>query len=205
MSTPPTPAAERPGGRTARVRAAVLRAAGDALVEHGPAGVDLADIARRAGVGKTTVYRRWGTIPGVVSDLLSEMGESSAPRTDTGSLDADLLANAMLVRDTLVDARQGRLFAAVIAAAIGDTGTAEALRGFYDVRIAEWAPCVEAAADRGEVPVGTDAAAVIRAVSAPLYYGLLTRGEPPSEDDARRAALGAAAAARAGVHGASSS
>ncbi|MFF8813299.1 TetR/AcrR family transcriptional regulator [Streptomyces pactum] len=192
------PGTVRPGGRTARVRAAVLEAAGDALAEQGFDRLDLADIARRAEVGKTTVYRRWGTVAGLVADLLGDMAEQSLPRTDTGSLAGDLKANAELVRRTLADPRQGALFKAVIAAATTDGRTAEALRRFYETRVAEWAPCVTLAAERGEVPPGTDAAEVIRAVSAPLYYRLLTTGTPPDEAAAERAAEAAVAAARAG-------
>lgn len=189
----------RPGGRTARVRAAVLAAAGDALIELGLPGLDLAGLARRAGVGKTTVYRRWGTVAAVLEDLVSDMVETSAPRADTGDLDDDLLANAGLVRSTLTDPRQGRLLTALICAAVDDAGTARALRRFYDARTAVWEPCVTDAVARGDLPADTDAAAVVRAVSAPLYHQLLTRGEQPGVADARRAALVAAAAARAGA------
>ncbi|MFI8004613.1 TetR/AcrR family transcriptional regulator [Streptomyces sp. NPDC086010] len=194
------PGTVRPGGRTARVREAVLRAAGDALVEHGFDGLDLADVARRAEVGKTTVYRRWSTTAGLVADLLTDMAEQSVPRTDTGSIDEDLRANARLVARTLTDPRQGPLFAAVIAAATCDDRTAEALHRFYAVRIDEWSGCVDAAVDRGELPAGTDAREVIGAVSAPLYYGLLARGGVLDEAVADRAAAAAAAAARAGVY-----
>ncbi|EEP70399.1 TetR family transcriptional regulator [Micromonospora sp. ATCC 39149] len=190
----------RPGGRTARVRAAVLRAAGDALAEHGFDRLDLADVARRAEVGKTTVYRRWGTVAGLVADLLTDMAEHSLPRADTGSLIEDLRANARLVQRTLVDPRQGALFRAVIVAATCDPRAAEALHRFYAVRIAEWAPCVEQAVRRAELPPGTDAAEVIRAVSAPLYYRLLVSGDPIDETTADRAAEAAAAAAHAGVY-----
>lgn len=194
------PGTVRPGGRTARVRAAVLRAAGDALAERGFAHLDLADVARRAGVGKTTVYRRWGTVTGLVADLLVDMAEQSLPRTETGSLLGDLRANARLVWRTLTDPRQGALFKAVIAAATCDAKTAEALHRFYDVRVREWAPCVQQAVDRGEVPAGTDPYEVIRAVSAPLYYRLLTSGERLDEAAADRSAEAAAVAARAGVY-----
>lgn len=101
------PGTVRPGGRTARVRTAVLAAAGDALAEGGLAELDLADVARRAEVGKTTVYRRWGTPAGLVADLLADMAEQSLPRTETGTLLGDLRANARLVQRTLADARQG--------------------------------------------------------------------------------------------------
>ncbi|MFC7846179.1 TetR/AcrR family transcriptional regulator [Streptomyces sp. NPDC001046] len=193
------PGTVRPGGRTARVREAVLRAAEDALTEQGFTGLDLADIARRAGVGKTTVYRRWGTVTGLVADLLADMAEQSAPRTETGTLLGDLTANARLVQRTLTDPRQGPLFTALIAAAAGDPRTAAALHRFYDIRVREWAPCVRQAAERGEVPEGTDPQEVIRAVSAPLYYHLLISGAPLDEATALRAAEAAAAAARAGV------
>ncbi|MCG8969473.1 MULTISPECIES: TetR/AcrR family transcriptional regulator [Streptomyces] len=193
------PGTVRPGGRTARVRSAVLRAAGDALAEHGLAGLDLADVARRAEVGRTTVYRRWGTPANLVADLLTDMAEQSLPRTDTGSLSDDLRANARLVQRTLADARQGALFKAVIAAATCDAQAAAALRRFYDTRVAEWEPCVRQAVERGELPEGTDTHEVIRAVSAPLYYRLLTTGEPLDEATADRAADAAVAAARAGV------
>ncbi|WP_224387410.1 TetR/AcrR family transcriptional regulator [Pseudonocardia sp. ICBG1293] len=193
------PEMSRPGCRTARVRSAVLAAAGDALIELGPTGLDLSELARRAGVGKTTVYRRWGSVAAVLEDMVSDMVETSAPRADTGSLDGDLLANAELVRATLADPRQGRLLTALICAAVGDAGTARALRRFYDARTAAWEPCVTDATDRGELPEGTDPAAVVRAVSAPLYHLLLTRGALPDADDARRAAAVAAAAARSGA------
>lgn len=193
------PGTIRPGGRTARVRTAVLRAAGDALAEQGFDHLDLADVARRADVGKTTVYRRWGSVTGLVADLLTDMAEHSLPRARTGSLLGDLKANARLVRKTLTDPRQGPLFTAVIAAATCDARTAEALHRFYETRIKEWAPCVDEAIDRGELPEGTVAEEVIRAVSAPLYYRLLASGDPLDEATADRAAEAATTAARAGV------
>ncbi|MGI5232688.1 TetR/AcrR family transcriptional regulator C-terminal ligand-binding domain-containing protein [Actinoallomurus sp. CA-142502] len=193
------PGSIRPGGRTARVRAAVLRAAGDILAERGFAHLDLTDVARRAEVGKTTVYRRWGTVTGLVADLLTDMADQSLPRARTGSLEGDLRANARLVQRTLADPRQGNLFRAVIAAATCEPRTTEALHRFYDTRVREWAPCVEEAIDRGELPAGTDAEEVVRAVSAPLYYRLLAAGGPLDEATADQAANAAVAAARAGA------
>jgi AcrR family transcriptional regulator len=196
----PEPGTLRPGGRTARVRTAVLRAAGDVLAERGVDRLDLSDVARRAEVGKTTVYRRWGSVPALVADLLVDMAEQSLPREETGSLLGDLRAGALLVQRTLADPRRGALFRAVIAAATCDARTAEALRHFYDVQVTEWAPCVEQAVARGELPAGTDPSQVVRAVSAPLYYELLTTGTAPDAPAAERAALAARAAAVAGVY-----
>lgn len=59
---------------------------------------------------------------------------------------------------------------------------------------------VSAGSARGEVPEDTDPAEVVRAVSAPLYYRLLTSDLPPDEAAADRAAQAAASASRAGVY-----
>lgn len=190
---------KRPGGRTAAVRAAVLRATEDALIESGLAGLELTAIADRAGVGKSTLYRRWGSVPALVTDMLTEMADQSVPRADTGSLRTDLRANASLVRRTLTDTRQGRLFRAVLGAAATDDHTAAALAEFYRRRVSEWAGCVDAAIARGEAPAGTDSAAVIHQVSAPLYYQFLTSTKPLTARDATRAADAALAAVEAGV------
>lgn len=189
----------RPGGRTAAVRSSVLRAAEDLLVEAGLDGLELTAVADRAGVGKSTVYRRWGSVPALVTDLLCDMADQSRSRAHTGSLRGDLLANAALVRRTLMHPRRGRLIKAVIAAATCDVATAEALSGFYDRRVGEWAGCIEDAVERGEAPKGTDLAAAIRQVSAPLYYQFLTSTRPLTVKDAQRAVDAAIAAIEAGI------
>jgi AcrR family transcriptional regulator len=194
-----TPGSVRPGGRTARVREAVLQAAGDLLAERGFFHLDLAEVAARAEVGKTTAYRRWRTPTGLVIDLLADMADQSVPHADTGSLLGDLTANAQLVAETLTDPRQGRVFQAVISAATCDDIAATALHRFYDIRLTEWAPCVHNAITRGEAPDGTDARAVLSAVSAPLYYRLLASGDPIDDLAASTAARAAASAAAAGL------
>jgi AcrR family transcriptional regulator len=199
MDPDTAPGLSRPGGRTARVRESVLRAAGDLLSEHGFARLDPAEVAARAGVGKTTVYRRWRTPAGLVADLLTEMAETSLPRSDTGSLRGDLLANARLVVRTLTDPRQGPLFTSLVAAAICDPAAAQALRRFYDTRLTEWSPSITRAVARGELPPGTDPRAVLSAVSAPLYYRLLNTGDPIDDHAATTAAEAAALAAEAGL------
>lgn len=193
------PASTRPGGRTAAVRDAVLRAAADLLVEDGLEGIELTAVAQRAGVGKSTVYRRWGSVPGLVADLLVDMADTSSPRPSTGSLRTDLLAQAKLVRRTLTDGRQGRLFKAIIAAATCDAITAKALADFYRRRIDEVSPVVVDAVARGEAPPGTDPAEVIRQLSAPLYYRFLTDTKPLTTADAERAVAVTMTAVQAGV------
>ncbi|MFI8826046.1 TetR/AcrR family transcriptional regulator C-terminal ligand-binding domain-containing protein [Streptomyces sp. NPDC053431] len=192
------PGTVRPGGRTAKVRRAVLDATEEALATAAFHTLNMDQIAARAGVGKTTVYRRWGSPVGLVADLLHDMAEQSLPAADTGDLAGDLRANAALVHRTLTDPRMGAVFRAVIAAAACDEECARALNGFYRTRLAEWAPVVTRAVARGEVPAGTDPLELLRAVSAPLYYRFAITREELTEADAERAVTAALAAARAG-------
>ncbi|OUC76306.1 TetR/AcrR family transcriptional regulator [Gordonia lacunae] len=187
----------RPGGRTAAVRGSVLSATEDALIEHGFAGIDLSSLARAAGVGKTTIYRRWGTPQCVVADLLDDMAARSVTATRTGNLDADLRANAELVVRTLTHPRQGRLFAALIAASTHDRDTKAALAEFFRRRVEEWSLPIIDAIERGEVPPNTDPIAVVRHLSAPLYYQFLTMTTPLDDLAADRAARATVAAMRA--------
>ncbi|MEU3609545.1 TetR/AcrR family transcriptional regulator [Streptomyces sp. NPDC035033] len=194
------PGTQRPGGRTAKVRRAVLDATGEALAAGGFHTLNLDRIAAAAGVGKTTVYRRWGSPVGLVADLLADMAEQSVPAADTGSLAGDLRANAALVRETLTDPRMGAVFRAVIAAAACDGECARALNGFYRTRLAAWAPVARRAEARGELPPGTDPLELLRAVSAPLYYRFAVTHEELTEADAERAVTAALAAAAAGAY-----
>ena len=52
------PGSLRPGGRTARTRAAVMRAVVGELIDKGYAGTTVERVAARAGIAKTTIYRR---------------------------------------------------------------------------------------------------------------------------------------------------
>ncbi|GGT65657.1 TetR/AcrR family transcriptional regulator [Streptomyces purpureus] len=189
----------RPGGRTARTRARVLAAAGEILTEKGFTGLDLAQVAARAGVGRTTVHRRWGSAAALVADLLQEATARPAlPRPTTGHLAADLAACALHVRHALTHPAQAALLRAAIAAATFDPPTAGALARFYRACDAAWAPLVARAVAAGELPARTDAAETVRAVCAPLAHRVVT-GAVPSEQDALRAARTALAAARAGA------
>jgi AcrR family transcriptional regulator len=90
----------RPGGRTARVTGAVRAATLAALTEHGWNGLTVEDVAARAGVNKTTIYRRWGGREALVADVLLAVSDQQIPLPDTGSLRGDLAAFARQVATT---------------------------------------------------------------------------------------------------------
>ncbi|MET9445470.1 TetR/AcrR family transcriptional regulator [Streptomyces sp. NPDC006610] len=88
MPSSPVPSrAGRP--RSAAADAAILAATRAALVELGWSKLTLGDVATRAGVAKTTLYRRWSGKNELVVDAVAELfDELELP--DRGSLAADI-------------------------------------------------------------------------------------------------------------------
>lgn len=80
----------RPGGRSARVRSQVHEAAVALLAEPRWSQLNLGGIAERAGVQPSTLYRRWGTLSALLSDVLDARLSERSPLPDTGSLSGDL-------------------------------------------------------------------------------------------------------------------
>ncbi|MEU2614653.1 TetR/AcrR family transcriptional regulator [Micromonospora sp. NPDC007271] len=188
---------QRPGGRSARVRSAVLAATRDLLVD-GYADLTVERIAQAAGVNKTSIYRRWADLEGVLGDLLSEYADVVVPVPDTGDLDTDLEELALLVRRGMTG-EPGELVTALAAAAPRNPRARQVVRGFFAERFGLATAIVDHAVARGELPRDTDARAAIEVLGAPFFLRLLVVDEPIDEEFARRTAAAAAAALRAGV------
>lgn len=82
----------RPGGRSARVQAAVHAAVRELEAEAGRAALSVPAIAARAGVTPSTIYRRWGDLQELLSDVAVERLRPDEPPVDRGNLRADLTA-----------------------------------------------------------------------------------------------------------------
>jgi AcrR family transcriptional regulator len=89
VSPSPVRVAGRP--RDAAVDAAVTAAVAELLDEVGYPALTIELVARRAGVGKPAIYRRWAGKPALVVDVLAVV-LASDPVPDTGSLRGDLEA-----------------------------------------------------------------------------------------------------------------
>src|SRR5215207_3585901 len=120
-------AVARPGGRTARVRATVLDATVAELVEHGYAALSVEGVAVRAGVNKTTVYRRWGGKDSLLVDAVETFAAAEADVPDSGDIDKDLRLWAGSILRTLTGPVSGALVRAVFGGA-GDSPQVRDLR-----------------------------------------------------------------------------
>ena len=164
------------------MRADTLAATIEELAESGYPSLTLDAVARRAGVHKTTLYRRWGTREALVLEAMLSLVGELVPVPDTGSLRDDLLALASAGAATASAPAGEAVVRAVAAAGRHDPALAAANAQFWSERLEMDAEIVRRAVARGEAPEGVDAKAVIEAVLGPVYFRLIVTGEPPDRE-----------------------
>lgn len=187
---------QRPGGRSARVRAAILDATLELLAEHSYEALRIEEVAARAGVNKTTVYRRWPTKAELVADAIRARSQENVPVPDTGSLDGDLRRLARAVAANIGSAAGGSVAKTLVAAAATAEEVASGAATFWAERIGFATVIVERAVARGELGRRADAGLIIESLIGPLYVRLLLTGEPVTRSLADRIAALTAAGAR---------
>ena len=188
-------AVQRPGGRSARIRAAVLDATVAELVERGYGGLTIDGVATRAGTTRPTIYRRWGNLDGLLVDAVETFASGQAEVPDTGDIDEDLRLWARSILKTLTGPVSGALIRALFGGAGDSPQVAELRHRFWITRVTLVRPMIDRAIRRGQLPDGTDIDEVIRHVGAPLYYRLLVLGQPLTRETADLAAKVTATAA----------
>ncbi len=164
---------QRPGGRSARVREAVLAATAAELSERGFAAMTIENIAARSGVHKTTIYRRWSTLSQLVADAAIEVSATTVPIPDTGSIESDLREMARSIVALVTSESGGALVAALFSDAVRTPEVARLKREFYSARYELADIVVRRAVERGEISEKVSAADLLAAVAAPIYYRLL--------------------------------
>jgi AcrR family transcriptional regulator len=153
----------------ARSEDAILRAALDLMAEHGVGGLTVDAVAARAGVGKQTIYRHWGSRARLVHDAIAcTNGPFEEP--DTGTLAGDLEALLTQLVTFLSDPDTGRVFPSLLEAAERDPELA-ALRQEHAVRKRDaFRRVLARAAERGEITDEVDVEAAIDLAVGPIFY-----------------------------------
>jgi AcrR family transcriptional regulator len=203
MAAPSQPGAPRrtrdvrPGGRSAKVKAAVLASVQDELVEAGYANLTYERVAARAGVHKATVYRRWPTKAQLVADAVLAQAGQAVPMPDTGSIRQDLRTLAHAVVANITSQPGEELLRTLVSDAARVTEIVVAGRAFWAHRFSLTAAVIRRGIDRGELPPDTDIDFLIEVLIAPLYLRLLVIGQPLTTEYADRVVDWAIASARA--------
>ena len=166
----------RTGGRSARIRAAVIDATLTALRTRGLDDLSITQIAQRAGVHPTTIYRRWGGRSNLALDAVLSETEAEIPAPDTGSLRGDLLA---VVRGIAAFLRTPLGELVVRLALRRDLPEYEAARGgYWAQRFRSGAALFERARARGELRANVDPVLALETLIGPMYVRMLMTGEP---------------------------
>jgi AcrR family transcriptional regulator len=173
--------------RSERTRDAIMRAAGELMLERDVSEISVDALAERAGASKATIYRWWRSKELLLLDALRSEWESTAPEDlDCGSLAEDLCALVVPWARELTAKPYGRTIAAFVARAQTDAGFAHEYRSeFVRYRRAPARKALERAIERGEIRADSDLEAALDLIYGPLYHRLLHGHAPLTEDFAR--------------------
>ncbi|MGW0616528.1 TetR/AcrR family transcriptional regulator [Streptomyces sp. NPDC002765] len=152
---------------TEAIRAAVF----EELAAVGYARMSIEGIARRAGVGKTAVYRRWKSKLHLVLDVVSALAVMGLPAPDTGSLESDLRLLYEVTSRALRHPVASQIIPDLQAEAARNPEIAEAMQktlreGQESVAL----KILVAAEQRGEIREGFDDELALDVISGPLYW-----------------------------------
>jgi AcrR family transcriptional regulator len=152
---------------TEAIRAAVF----EELAAVGYARMSIEGIARRAGVGKTAVYRRWRSKLHLVLDLVSAIAVQGLPVPDTGSLEGDLRLLYEVTSRALRHPVASQVIPDLQAEAARNPEIAEALqKALREGQEGVASRIVVAARERGEIRAGFDEDLALDLISGPLYW-----------------------------------
>jgi len=201
MTSPTIPGEIKRGRpRSEQVERAILRAAADILAERGLEAMTIEDVAARAGVGKTSIYRRWSTKGTLALDAFLLDFLQSQPLPDTGSLDGDLVAVLRAWVRTARETSMGRALTELVAQAQYDPDLAAAWRQrVVGPTRAQHRRVFERAISRGEIPTGSDVDVMMDLLFGPAYHRLLHGHAPLSDRFIRRVVAMVVAGAKAGA------
>lgn len=165
------------------VTEAITEAVLDELAETGYGKLSMEAVARRAGVGKSALYRRWPSKQEMVMAVLGDFSLELATAPDTGALRGDLLGLLQALQDWLTHPRFSRILPDLAAEGVRNPEVAEAVRAAIgEPRRALGATVLQRAVDRGELPAGTDLEMALDLVAAPVYWRLSVRRAPAGPD-----------------------
>ena len=179
MSGGPQPAEEgrRPGRpRSAAADASIVRATLELLLEGGYRGLTMEQVRARAGVGKATLYRRYGSKEELVAEAVRHLNQP-IPLPDTGSVREDILVIARAVLEGAARVGAATFIPRMLAEGAGDP---EMHAIFYENLVAPrraiMAEVLRNGVARGELRRDLDVELAIDVLTGPWVYRLLISG-----------------------------
>ncbi|MEV3903879.1 TetR/AcrR family transcriptional regulator [Mycobacterium sp. NPDC050551] len=169
---PPTGAAILQPAVTASITEAVL----DEMADLGYARLSMEAVAKRAGVGKSALYRRWPSKQQMALAVLAEFSVDQAPAPDTGSLRGDLRESLDAVARWLSHPRFSRILPDLVAEMARNPELSDLVENMIGrPRRDRGTVILQRAMRRGELAPDTDLDIALDLIGAPVYWRLTVR------------------------------
>jgi AcrR family transcriptional regulator len=173
------PARGRGRPRSAEAEQAILNSTLRMLGTHGIAGTTIEGVAADAGVGKTTIYRRWPTKTDLILAAISDIVPPGDP-PDTGSMAGDMAALAEIQQRRLAGSGLSGIVPRVLAESMSDP---ELHQDFVDRVVTPFREMlrlfIERGIERGELRPDLEVEPLVDLLhSIPIYRILMSRGDP---------------------------
>ncbi len=175
------PARGRGRPRSAEAEQAILDSTLRMLGTQGVAGTTIEGVAADAGVGKTTIYRRWPTKTDLILAAISDLVPRGDP-PDTGTMAGDMGALAEMQQRRLAGSRLTGIVPRVLAESMSDP---ELHLEFVDRVVSPFRELlrlfIERGIERGELRPDLEVEPLVDLLhSLPIYKILMSRGDPAS-------------------------
>jgi AcrR family transcriptional regulator len=168
--------------RGAAVREAVLQATAELLFAEGVGNTRMTDIASRAGVHETSIYRRWGSRANLIAEALSSQMDADLGLPDSGSTREDLIVFFTALAQFL-GTPLGRSIMGLGLAASDEEAVFEPARDqFWTIRLTRASILVRRGIDRHEIRPDIDPELVLETLGGPLNLHVLPRNRPADHD-----------------------
>jgi AcrR family transcriptional regulator len=177
--------------RFLRSREAIINAARELLLNHGPTAVTHVQVAEVAGVGRATVYRHWPRTDLLLAEAMATVAMPffDAPTTPTRDwVRAELITIARQLE--LDDVRA--VTTTLASTALWDNNMDVRRARFADIIADRLAAALDDAAARGELILRLDSRSAAAMTMGPLYYRSTIEHAPIDDDliDTALTALG---------------
>ncbi|MEU5911883.1 TetR/AcrR family transcriptional regulator [Micromonospora sp. NPDC047527] len=155
------------------ITTAIRRALMQELAAVGYGRLSIEAVARRAGVSKTAIYRRWSSKLDLVVEIVAAAAHGKLPVLDTGTLRGDLALLFQAVAHALRHPLASQIIPDLLAEAARNPAIDQTLRQVLHARQQEiGGRLVTRAVQRGELPADTDPDAAVDLIVGPLYWRL---------------------------------
>jgi AcrR family transcriptional regulator len=177
---------QRPAGRSARIGEAVARATVELITEGGLGSLTFENVATRADVNRTTLYRRWGNKSRLLTWVMLEFMADQAPAPDSGSLEKDLFEMMMSLSSAIASPVGAAFMQVVLLESRHDAAVAAAVHSYWQQRLALAEPIYTRAVARGELDGTIDYEFFTDLVFGPMFYHNARTGRPIQAKYAKR-------------------